>query len=217
MRRAPRNDDENGNEGTSSTLGDLLYADKSKTPVSERDWVELVQSIGAGNPRALQALYDRSHRVVFTLAMRITRNREAAEEVTLDVFHDVWRSASKFDAAGGTVVGWLMNRARSRAIDRLRFDQRKKRVPPDVHAPLSTSAPSEPDDAVELKELGRLLQDALTALTPGEREAIEQTFFAESSHAEVAERLSQPVGTIKSRIRNGLTKLRQALNARAKP
>ncbi|MDB6104784.1 MAG: sigK, partial [Gammaproteobacteria bacterium] len=74
---------------TPATLGDLLYADKAKTPVSEKDWVGLVQSIGGGDQLALRALYDRTHRLVFTLIMRITNNRETAEELTLDVFHDV--------------------------------------------------------------------------------------------------------------------------------
>ena len=115
-------------DGPSGTLGDLLYADKAKTPVSEKEWVGLVQSIAAGDQRALHALYERTHRIVFTLIARITNNRETAEELTLDVFHDVWRRASTYDAAGGSVVGWIMNQARSRAIDRLRFDQRKKRV-----------------------------------------------------------------------------------------
>ena len=128
-------------------LGDLLYADKAKTPVSEKDWVGLVQSIAAGDQRALHALYERTHRIVFTLIVRITNNRETAEELTLDVFHDVWRRASTYDAAGGSVVGWIMNQARSRAIDRLRFEQRKKRVNPHADDPLPATAASDPHEA----------------------------------------------------------------------
>src|SRR6266566_899020 len=117
-----------------ATLGDVLYA-RSKAPVPEQDWAALVQSIAAGDQLALHALYERAHRMVFTLIMRITANRETAEELTIDVFHDVWRRASRYDAANGTVLGWVMNQARSRAIDRLRFENRKKRshggdVPP---------------------------------------------------------------------------------------
>jgi RNA polymerase sigma-70 factor, ECF subfamily len=88
-------------------LGDLLYADKAKTPVSETDWIGLVQSIAAGDQRALHALYERAHRIVFTLIVRITNNREPAEELTLDVFHDVWRRASTYDAAGRKTLPWL--------------------------------------------------------------------------------------------------------------
>lgn len=100
--------------------------------------------MAAGDQFALHALYERAHRIVFTLAMRITANRETAEEVTIDVFHAVWREASRYDAANGTVLGWIMNHARSRAIDRLRFDNRKKRTPGnDKQPPLrSARAPS---------------------------------------------------------------------------
>jgi RNA polymerase sigma-70 factor, ECF subfamily len=109
-----------------ATLGDVLYA-KSKAPVPEQEWVTPVQSIAAGDQLALHTLYERSHRLVFTLIMRIIANRETAEELTIDVFHDVWRRASSYVAANGTVLGWIMNQARSRAIDRLRFESRKKR------------------------------------------------------------------------------------------
>src|SRR5579864_5159129 len=110
-----------------ATLGDVLYA-RSRAPVPEQDWAALVQSIAAGDQLALHALYERTHRMVFTLIMRITDNRETAEELTIDVFHDIWRRASRYDAANGTVLGWIMNQARSRAIDRLRFESRQKRT-----------------------------------------------------------------------------------------
>jgi RNA polymerase sigma-70 factor (ECF subfamily) len=192
-----------------ATLGDLLYA-TCAAPVPERDWVILVQSIAAGDQLALHALYERSHRVVFTLVMRITANRETAEEVTIDVFHDVWRRASRYDPANGTVLGWIMNQARSRAIDRLRFESRKKRSNSGDVQPLAEVA-ADPRDVIELREQGELLRAALAELTPGERQAIETTFFAGLTHAEAAARLKQPVGTIKTRIRSGLHKLRGTL------
>jgi RNA polymerase sigma-70 factor, ECF subfamily len=207
----PRQDQ---HDGPSGTLGDLLYADKAKTPVSEKDWVQLVQSMAAGEQRALHALYERTHRIVFTLIVRITHNRETAEELTLDVFHDVWRRAAKYDAAGGSVVGWIMNQARSRAIDRLRFEQRKKRVNQHADDPLPAAATSDPHETCDLKEQGRLLRQALTVLTPEERQVIETAFFSELTYDQVAARLNQPLGTVKTRVRAGLLKLRQAL---AKP
>jgi RNA polymerase sigma-70 factor, ECF subfamily len=212
---APEPVEENERADSPGTLGDVLYAGKSKTPVSERDWVALVRSIAAGDQLALHALYERAHRVVFTLIVRITSNRETAEELTLDVFHDVWRRASRYDAANGTVLGWIMNQARSRAIDRLRFEQRKKRVDPHAGDPVPAVEVSDSRDALELKEQSRALRSALTALTPGEREAIEAAFFSELTYAEVAARLKQPLGTVKTRIRSGLHKLRQALAAGA--
>ena len=195
------------------TLGDVLYASPPKALVSEESWATLVRGIAAGDQLALHALYERSHRVVFTLIMRITRHRETAEELTLDVFHDVWRRASGYDAANGTVLGWIMNQARSRAIDRLRFEQRKKRV--DAHAtdPLAAFGYGESEDVVELEQQRRALETALAILRPDERQAIEAAFFAELTHAEVAARLNQPLGTVKTRIRSGLHKLKQALSA----
>src|SRR5260221_11895118 len=115
-------------EGETKTLGDLLYANKANFPVSEKDWVRLVQAIAAGDQVALHSLYEQTHRIVFTLIVRRTNNRETDEELTLDVLPDVWRRASAYDPAGGSVVGWIMNQARSRAIDRLRLQNRKKRV-----------------------------------------------------------------------------------------
>ena len=194
-----------------ATLGDVLYANP-KTPVSEEDWAALVRSMAAGDQLALHALYERAHRIVFTLIMRITANRETAEELTIDVFHDVWRRASHYDPANGTVLGWIMNQARSRTIDRLRFDTRKKRNHVDDLQPLGEVAAA-PSDELALREQKDSLQAALAALTPDERQAIEATFFGELTHAEAAARLNQPLGTIKTRIRSGLHKLRQRLTA----
>jgi len=194
-----------------TTLGDVLYA-KAQAPVPEQDWATLVESIAAGDQLALHALYERAHRIVFTLAMRITANRETAEELTIDVFHDVWRRASCYDPANGTVLGWIMNQARSRAIDRLRFENRKKRSDGgDVQPPAEAAV--DPRDVIELREQGEALRSALAELTPGERQAIETTFFAGLTHAEAAARLNQPLGTIKTRIRSGLHKLRRVLAA----
>ena len=198
-------------ERSPGTLGDVLYAKPSKALVSEAEWVALVQSVAAGDQGALHALYQRAHRLVFTLSMRITANRETAEEVTLDVFYDIWRRASGYEEADGTVLGWIMNQARSRAIDRLRFEQRKKRVPLETGAPSTGAGASHPDDLIGFKQQSQALRSALAILTPDERQAIESAFFSELTYAEVAQRLNQPLGTIKTRIRSGLHKLRAAL------
>ena len=196
-----------------ATLGDVLYA-KSKAPVPEQDWAALVQSIAARDQLALHTLYEMAYRIVFTLIMRITANRETAEELTIDVFHDVWRRASRYDAANGTVLSWIMSQARSRAIDRLRFESRKKRSHGSAVQPLDEAA-ADPHDVLELREQGESLRAALAVLTPEERQAIEATFFAGCTHAEAAARLNQPLGTIKTRIRSGLHKLRHTLTAEA--
>ena len=143
--------------------------------------------------------------------MRITGNRETAEELTLDVFHDVWRRASAYDPASGSVIGWMMNQARSRAIDRLRFEQRKKRVPDHADTSVTIAPSSSPHDVLDARDQGRVLRDALQVLTNDERQAIETAFFSELTYREVAAKFNQPLGTVKTRIRSGLEKLRQAL------
>lgn len=203
-------------EGPPATLGDVLYANKSKSPVPERDWVALVESIAAGDQLALHALYERAHRPVFTLTMRIIGNPQTAEEITLDVFHDVWRQASRYDAANGTVLGWIMNQARSRAIDRLRFDQRQKRSGAPVDEAESLLDTSEPRDLQMFREQSQSLRVALAILTPDERQAIEAAFFSGLTYAEAAEQLKQPLGTIKTRIRTALQKLRRVLAEESK-
>ena len=199
-----------GSQKPPATLGDILYA-KSEPPVFEQEWAGLVQSIARGDQAALHALYERAHRPVFTYILRITANRQTTEELTIDVFHDVWRRAGGYDAANGTVLGWIMNQARSRAIDRLRFDSRKKRCDDGSDQPAPEPA-ADPQDALELRQQADALQKALTTLTAEERQAIEATFFAGMTYAEAALALQQPLGTLKTRIRAGLHKLRCALS-----
>ena len=110
------------------TLGDLLYANRAKAPVSEKEWAGLVRATAGGDRSALHALYTRTHRIVFSLLVGVTSNRDIAEELMGDVFHDVWRSAPGSDPADGSVVGWIMHQARSRALDRLQFEPRKQLI-----------------------------------------------------------------------------------------
>jgi RNA polymerase sigma-70 factor, ECF subfamily len=202
--------------GVPAFLGDVLYAGRGRPPVSESEWVALVQAIAGGDQAALHALYERAHRPVFTLIVRIMANRETAEELTLDVFHDVWRRAGRYDVAGGTVLGWIMNQARSRALDQLRFDRRQKRAQPDIEDPMPVAEAANPCDLAAFRQQGVALRRALAALTPEERATIETAYFAELTHAEAAARLSQPLGTVKTRIRSALHKLRLALAEKAK-
>lgn len=192
-------------------LGDLLYADRPGSPVSEKDWVALVRGMAGGDQRALHAVYDQIHRIVYTLVVRIVNTRETAEEVTLDVFHDVWRKAATYDPAGGSVVGWVMNQARSRAIDRLRFEGRQKRVRPTAADNPAPASPPDPREAFGVREQARILRDALKVLTPEERRTIETAFFSDMTYLEVATQLNQPLGTVKTRVRSGLGKLRREL------
>jgi RNA polymerase sigma-70 factor, ECF subfamily len=109
-----------------------------------------------------------------------------------------------------------MNQARCRAIDRVRFEQRKKRVNPEAATPVTMTTASGPHEALDLREQARLVREALQVLTPEERQVIETAFFSELTYHEAAVRLNQPLGTVKTRIRSGLRKLRQALGGTLK-
>jgi DNA-directed RNA polymerase specialized sigma24 family protein len=99
------------------TLGALLYADAAKPRVSEQEWIRQLRSIAAGDALALLELYERAHGAVFTLLVRLTHHPEVAEALTIDVFHEIWSRTSEYDAAEGSVLGWIMNRTRSKAIN----------------------------------------------------------------------------------------------------
>lgn len=171
--------------------------------------MQLVQAISKGDQRALRELYDRTHRIVFTLILRITKSPLTAEEVTLDVYHDVWRHAATYDSARGSVVGWIMNQARSRAIDRLRWERRGKRV--DDGKTTGFGDGETRSESSPMEEQRRMIDGALEALTIDERRAIELAYFEELTYVEAAKRLGAPLGTIKTRIRSGLAKLRTLL------
>jgi RNA polymerase sigma-70 factor, ECF subfamily len=189
----------------------VLYAGKARPHSLEAEWVALVHAIAARDQLALQRLYEYAHRPVFTLIMRITCNHATAEEVTLDVFHDVWRHASRYDVEGGTVLGWIMNQARSRAIDRLRFEGRKKRANSLHDDWRQVTAPRDSEDAIAFQQQREGLAKALSALTLQERRAVECAYFGELTYEEAAARLAEPLGTVKTRIRSALSKLRAAL------
>jgi len=180
--------------------------DARDAPVQEDEWAALVMAIAEGDQGALRELYEHTHRIVFTLIVRIVKAPATAEEVTLDVYHDVWQRSAAYDRTRGTVVAWIMNIARSRGIDRHRLDHRQKRVDDGTQHVEPIQQPIELAD-----DRRRLLDHALGTLTIDERRAIETAYFQELTYAEAAERLGEPLGTIKTRIRSGLAKLRTLL------
>jgi RNA polymerase sigma-70 factor (ECF subfamily) len=177
----------------------------------ERTWGGYVRRIAAGDHGALAALYDATNRLIYGMALRILSNPADAEEVTLDIFTQVWRNASNYDEARGSVVAWLMTMARSRAIDRLRSRANRGRRE-EALMDLSNAAPLQAPMTLGVE---REVQAALLTLTPEQREAIELAYWYGYSHSELSARLGQPLGTIKTRIRMGMMKLRSQLGALA--
>lgn len=106
-----------------ATLADVIYTDPTDELVPERDWVVLVNLIAAGDQRALRELYERSHRLVFSLIARITKSRDTADDLTVEVFHDLWKRAPEFASSEGSVLAWIMGLARAKALGRVLLDQ----------------------------------------------------------------------------------------------
>jgi RNA polymerase sigma-70 factor (ECF subfamily) len=174
-------------------------------------WEELLARVAAGQRDALAQIYDGSSRMVYGLTLRILREPEDAEEVTLDVYAEVWKKASRFDPERGGARVFLATLARSRALDLLRKRKREReRERPIASAP-EPEATTNPEADAALAERQERVRRALDALPTGEREAIELAFFSGLSYREVALALGQPEGTVKSRIRSGLSRLRDRL------
>jgi RNA polymerase sigma-70 factor (ECF subfamily) len=163
----------------------------------------------------LGTLYDRHGRAVFSLALRILGDESDAEEVTQDVFAQAWHRAGQYDESRGTVAAWLLVIARTRAIDRFRARRVRPegRVQDDGGLTLQQLPATDPDVASEMMaaERGQRVRRALEALPFFQRVAIELAYFEGLSQREIAERLEQPLGTVKTRMRLGLLKLRDAL------
>ena len=179
---------------------------------------ELIKAVAEGDPDALAVLYDRHAGALFSLCLRTLRDAEEAEEVLEDVFWQLWRQARQFDPTRGSALAYLVTLARSRAVDRLRARDRRVRLRSAVPDSLlgesllgaSTIAPTPLQEALVLERQARV-RLAMAELPAAQREAVELSFLEGLSHPEISTRLGEPLGTIKTRIRNGLLRLRDSL------
>jgi RNA polymerase sigma-70 factor (ECF subfamily) len=178
---------------------------------------DLVARAAGGDERAVGQLYDRYGAVLYAVAYRIVGQAADAEEVVLEAFAQAWRDAPRFEAGRGSVAGWLTMIARSRALDLVRARSRRDRITataaadrPDVPLAMGNYRP-DPARAVDHDERRRQVQQALETLSPPQRQAIELAYFEGLSQSEIAERLREPLGTVKTRVRLGMQKLRECL------
>lgn len=185
----------------------------STTPSSEIPDAVLMSRVASGDERALGTLYDRHASLVFTLASGIIGRDDDAEEVTEDVFIQIWSAADRFDQERGSLKSYLVTMTRSRALDRLR-SQKRRRSAYDRAAVGDTgvaAGPGEPeptDRRAEQSEVRGRVSEALDILNEDQRRAIELAYFEGLTQSQIAERLGQPLGTVKTRIRDGMIKLR---------
>src|SRR5262245_11190279 len=178
----------------------------SPSTTGEADLVALLR----GQPAVgIAALYDRYGRLVFSMALRVVQDRGAAEEITQDVFMRCWRNLDRYQPGQGSLVSWLLSIAHNRAIDELRSRRGKnarREVSEDIIQPQVSLDPGF-DEALLRGEI----QQALTGLPPAQRDVIELIFWGGLTRREVADRLHLPLGTVHTRLRLGMDKLRDAL------
>ena len=174
----------------------------------------LVRRMAAGDDQALGVLYDRWQGVVHGVVSRMLRQPDDVEDVVEETFWQAWRQASRFDRTRGAVQTWLLTIARSRALDRVRALRRRREEPlegDDGQVVVQQAAEGDPGLDAEASERRTIVVAALSGLPPEQREALELGYFGGLSQTEIAERTGQPLGTVKTRMRLALQKLRSQL------
>lgn len=172
----------------------------------------LMEQLVRREETALEQLYDRYARAVYSLALRITRHAPAAEEIVQDVFLQLWRNAHRYEAARGRLEPWLFTLARNRALDSLRLKSEKQRRREDtLDLPLADFGILDAETTVDRQRRADLARARIHTLPEKVRKALELAFFEGMTHSEIARALEEPLGTVKSWIRTGLLRLREAL------
>lgn len=180
---------------------------------------ELVARLAEGDEAALEPLYDRYGKVVYSLCLRVVRDGPAAEELTQEVFVRLWRSAASFEPNKGRLQGWLLRIAHNLALNEIRRRQSRPVTADSFDWDTQSDtlvAPSDdgdPEMATWLRERAMVIRQALAQLPTAQRKAIELAFFGGLSQAEVAAAVGEPLGTVKSRIRVGMQRMRELLAA----
>lgn len=175
------------------------------------DLAALLQRSARCDRAAFAALYDATAARVHGLVLRVVRDPTQAEEVTQEVFLEIWRTASRFDPERGSAVSWLLTIGHRKAVDRVRSAEAASRRESTYHHRNQTVAHDTTADAAQASLEARRVRTALTQLTEVQREAIELAYFGGYTHTEVAALLDLPVGTAKTRIRDGLIRLRDTI------
>ena len=185
-------------------------------PNAETAQAQLLRRIAAQDKQALAELYDQVAAVLFSTSFRILGDSGDAEEVLQDVFVQIWNKAQTFDAVLGTPFHWTVGIARNRSIDRLRSRQRRARLLEELqkNTPGCGAINAAPNDALTNSEQAGI-RAKVAELPPDQRRALELAFFGGLTHAEIAQTMGEPLGTVKARIRRALLKLRDSLQAYA--
>ena len=175
----------------------------------------LMKQLARRAPEALEILYDRHSRAVYSLALRIAQQATSAEEIVQDVFLQLWRKAHHYQASRGPLEPWLLTLARNRSLDHMRLKREKQRRREDTleEQPLACTAPN-PEHIADREHRAARVRVLMRSLPERQRRAIELAYFDGMTHSEIARELKEPLGTVKSWIRTGLLRLREAVEER---
>ena len=175
---------------------------------------ELMERILRRDSSALETLYDRYARPVYSLVLRISQQPASAKEIVQDVFLQLWKSADRFQITRGPLEPWLFTMARNRALDFLRLKREKQRRREDSvedDLPIAAFQRPDPEGDIDLSRRAEKVRALMTSLPAPQRRAIELAFFEGLSHSEIAAAMGEALGTVKSWIRSGLLRLRELL------
>jgi len=190
-------------------------ASGSTPPRSRSTGERLLSEIAGGDTLAFERFYDQHSSTIFGLLLKITSDASDASDLLQETFLQVWQKAARFDAARGSELAWLITIARSRAIDRLRSRQtRSTREDESAREVFSDGTPVDQTNVegdVVQKEMRELVREAMKDLPPEQRRVLELAYFEGKSQSEIAAELSQPLGSVKTRVQLGMKKLRNRL------
>lgn len=175
---------------------------------------ELVHRIGAGDLRSFEEFYDRFAGLIYATAFRVLGNESDAQEVAQEALFLIWERAPMYDAGKGKPLTWAITITRNKAIDRIRLHQRRHRLQDAVENEVPVDDLNHqraPYEDLDHSEQGGIIREAVLKLNDDQREAIEMVYFGGLTQQEIANRLNEPLGTVKARIRRGLLRLRQIL------
>lgn len=179
------------------------------------DLVDLLKACGRSDEAAFAQLYDATASRAVGLAVRVVRDPAQAEEVAQEAFLEIWRTAARFDPAKGSPLGWLLTIVHRKAVDRVRSAEASTRRDTTYHQQNPSIDHDSTAEAAQASLEARRVRNALESLTPVQREALELAYFGGYTHTEVATMLDLPVGTAKTRIRDGLIRLRDTMGVGA--